>query len=218
MKKNAISNSMQAIATGILTDLIYDKFLSASYYEVIFEDKTIHKIVEVNELPLYIQIPIIVLTFFCIWMFLSIIPPQIQHFMQYRKYNYKKIKNTKDVIKLYEENKQTITSVMQLTNNLPNDQKLLYLHDIFVCINNLHSIFCSKNSLQITTCKSVFRTTQSINTKVNYLSKYEFLALISIIQSFLDEATKNNTNTMLKADVKGINDMIKELNNTIKKL
>lgn len=215
MKRNSISNSIQAIATGILTDLIYDKFLSVSYYEVIFEDKTIRKIVEINELPLYIQIPIIVLTFFCTWALLSIIPPKIQHFMQYRKYNYKKIKSTKDVIKLYEENKQAITSVIQLTNNLPNDQRLLYLHDIFVCINNLHTVFCSKNPLQITTCKSVFRSTQSITTKVNHLSKYEFLALFSIVQSFLDETIKNSTDTMLKADIEEISAMIKELKSAI---
>lgn len=220
--ENKIINATSAVASGILTELIYSE-LSNSYYEKqIIND--VETFIEINQTPFWKKFIFILLVFLTIWILISIIIPRtaylVKSFHRKRKPTY----NTKEMTIIFNKILENIQNIsFALNNNCSRiSLEILYFDEIATSINRLYAIFCSTNLIQKRTVKIVFRDSSSAAIKDNQISKVEFYYLLCIMDKLLNEYTKTKPNDenlakIFETDITALQDKLEELKEIIKR-
>ena len=211
-KESKLFEAAVTIASGMLTEVIYGAIYTSHY-----EKKVINKVetfIEIRTTPIYIEILIILLLFFILWFILLIVFPRIAYKIKSSLQQHKPTYNTKEIIEIFRTTKQVVQNISFVLNNdfSKISFSVLYSNDVANCINKLYGVFCSKNKTQQKTIKFIFHNSLSISTNGQFISKNEFIALVSVLEQLLTECKKTDSKTqseyqLLETD---INDLQKK--------
>lgn len=213
-KENKLFEALFAIASGILTEIIYSEISISRYEKKIIDG--VETIEEISRYTALTKIGIILLLFFVIWIILSFVLPRIKYIFKTAIPKKKPTYNTKEIIGIFYNTKQTVQNISFVLNN--NFSKIsfatLYLNDLVNCINKLHVVFCSKNKKQKKTVNFLLYNSLSVNTNGQFISKFEYLTLISIIDNLFNECTMldNNDKKSFELHENDINELKNKIN------
>lgn len=169
-----IRDSLFAVASSILTELLYDQ-LSNSHYEIQNIDQKV-VLIQVDEHGLLWKLVFITMLFLSIWALISIVVPRLIGFLD--RFRYKNVKkySTKEVIANYNEVKDDIIRLCNLNSNYFN---LLYVDEIAAAINQLYYTFCPQQKQNKRIVISSFRSDSMVDDIGNLISPYEYKILIN---------------------------------------
>lgn len=191
-----IANSLFAIASGVLTNTIYDELCTSYFEQNIIDDRIIF--IELNKLSLFSQVFIIILMFLSIWFVLAVLLPEIYlivkrkiQFRQHRLYTNKEIINVYNQVKENTLNLMNKYNLLQSNSNGNSYDSLMIASDIFNCVNELYIVFNGKSKIQKNTIHSVFRNGVTVNDINKKISIYEYIATLDNIRFLLDAICNN---------------------------
>ena len=192
-----ISSGLASITSGILTTLLYDIFSSSSAYELTKESDVLWKITStVNSHPMEKSLFIIFL-FIVFWLLLEkglpFITDRIISFTTKEKtvftnqYISKHYKITKDRI-------INIIGVMSSDSELNN----CLLEDLFECIHNLQVLFDTSSKAKKASVENVFRHDNQFFLANKYISKFDYISLLDLLNTNLEKANISKCSTDLQ--------------------
>lgn len=203
----AISSALLALASSVLTDLIYGELSNVSY-EVRFIDG-ITLVEQTNELSFGIRLLAIGAVFFTIWTFLFIVRwcfPQLIKRMTYRnKQNYTK----RDVYLNYVSAKSILAETMRNTQT-ESLTAIFYSKEIESAVTLLYNTFCPSKKRLCRVVKATFRT-GTVGDFEQRISPYEYLAVINVAENLLMTLKCANKDSMLQEDCKMLYRQLEQL-------
>ena len=211
-------DSLSAITSGILTNIIYDGFFPY-YYEKVNTSDTI-KFVQIEKFNFFQKLLMIVSIFLLIWFFLAVLIPSIIKTVKILSYKKKKLHSQAAIVTIYNNINKKMQKLIQnnvfiLFNNNTNCDITVLSSEISNYINELHMIFCPSKYIQKKVVKSAFRHGNTVNDISKYISYYEFNSLINNIEFIFNLIFQNSNDDLQRKDYhllyKKINDL-KSLN------
>lgn len=202
-----ISSALLALASSVLTDLVYGEISNAGYEMQFVDGKVILE--QVNELGFGIRVLAIGIVFFATWLLLFTVRwcfPQLVKRIVYRnKHNY-----TKD--RVY-SNFVLAESILLETGRMikaePNTT-IFYAKEIGKVVTSLYNTFCPPKKRLSRVIKATFRTGVAGDFDQR-ISPYEYFALIDVAEEQLTALTAASEDSMLKDDCKRLCDQLNEL-------
>lgn len=188
--RNKIASALTAVASGMLTDLIYD-IIAAEYFEGQIIDGTI-QIIKISQYNTFEKICLIIILFSFSWVLLSYCIPLISYFINlFRHYNIPKIDSEK-LLNTYKECKEKIIELQERTQNAinTNNSYIIIFSDISLLIIRLHKLFCSGKEQNKNIIKASFRSNSTVNDIDIRISLYEYIAIIDVSQNILQLSYK----------------------------
>lgn len=219
--ESKIITATSAVASGILTELIYSEMSNSYYEKQIIND--VETFIEINQTPFWKKIIFILLMFLSIWILISIISPRVVYLFKSIHRKRKPTYNTKEMTIIFNEIMKTIQGISFSFKNSCSVplSKMLYFDEIATSINKLHAVFSSTNPIQKRTVKFVFRDSNSSTVKDDRISKVEFHILLFIMEELLNECAKEKFNNesidkMLETDIKAVQGKLNKLKSIYK--
>lgn len=207
-------NYLSAIASGILTNVIYDE-LFPYYYEKIESSNSI-MFIQIEQFNFFEKILIIMTIFFVVWFLLSVIIPFIIKKIKDLSYKKRKVYSKKDIMTNYNNINKNVQKLIESNIIILSDENFKYNNTVLASeisnnINNLYKIFCPSKNAQKRIVKSAFRQGNTINDIGKYISHYEFEALLNNIEIIFNSIFQENTNALKENDYNLLKEKIKEL-------
>lgn len=213
--------AITAVASGVITDLLYD-LLSPSSYTIQDVDSQYVLIPNSNNAT-WFSICVILMLFFSLWgiiiLIIQISTKLSKHLGGKRKPHLCGYKLVTQYTKAKEETIKLNSIFDSEMSHTPNITYIkLYLRDLSIPITSLHAQFYPHTRHQKTNLKYFFRnpehsTILSIN---NIISKYEFLALIALLQKMVLLASSHvHKDKLMEKDCKDLLTMLQELDTTV---
>lgn len=213
--KKSMQNSMGAIASSILTDIICSSLANDSYILKIIDLQP--TFIPVNE-NRPIKIGIILLIFSVSWIMISVIIPLIVKFI--KRFQFKKIirHSPKYIASQFELRKKETLNLEKIFFNKDNtfnyNTALLNTKDLAIIITDIHKNFCPHNKQLKMLMKHNFRNHNhsTIINIANKISDYEFYSLINLLEKMVNSIFLLTTqNSLLKKDCLEMQGMLNEL-------
>lgn len=202
-----ISGGLFAVASSILTNIIYDE-LSGICYEVSSTGDRVF-LVQVSEFTFMQKMGFIGVTFFAIWFVILAVWLFLPKAISQIRYKNIRTYSRKQIVSSYREAKKYIIKIKD-SSNISNDI-ILYTDDIAIAVNTLHKVFCpTKKSLK-RIVNSVFRTGATIFDMGQLISPYEYSAVIESADKVLRCLSQYSSSEMLQKDCTKLKQEIIEL-------
>lgn len=178
---NEIRNSLFAVASSILTELLYDE-LSNIHYEVQNTGQGV-MLIQVDEHGLFWKLMFIIGIFLSIWALISVVIPILIRFLGRFRYRNVKTYTTEFVVANYRNVKANIIKLSKINSNQFN---LLYINEIATTINQLYAIFCPDQKRNKRVVTSSFRDGVTVDNMESRISPYEYQIMINQAESLLE--------------------------------
>lgn len=203
----AMSSALLALASSVLTDLLYGELSNARYEGCLIDEKI--TLEQINSIDFWTRLGAIGLLFFATWTILFIFRwffPKLINRVKYRnKKNYTRSKVYGDFITVKEILIETADKV-----DVEPERIVLYTDKIGDAIVRLHDTFCPQKQKLKRVVKASFRT----GTMTDFgqrISPYEYLATIDMANKLLRCLEAANNDIMLQSDCKGLCNQIEDL-------
>ena len=211
---NKITISLISIASGILTNILYD-ILAEKHYCGILSKYNI-RIIEMSKFSLIEQLILIFLIFITIWIILSFFIPVLIKIINSTKFHDKPLYSRSRMINEYILLKTSIIKAQEDIDNLKlsNENYTIIFYDICSAVMKFYRIFNNGNLSNKRIVETIFKqNNSSIKNVINKIPLYEYLSILNISQSLLKKCTTKiiSNHEGLKKDYSEINIYIEEL-------
>lgn len=188
--------AITAIASGIMTSLLYDLVSQTSY--VIVQEGAHYVIVSSsdNTPNTVLAFFIILLLFFSLWGILNLIVCIGVKTFRQLKFKKRKRIDGRSLLEIFNNAKEQTTTLINVLENEKNlitckNSATLHIRDLAVIITSLHDKFCKRNLHGKAYAKNYFRCPKhaSIVTISEGISRYEFLSLLGILDKLVRDIT-----------------------------
>ena len=214
-RSNEIGAALAAVASGIITNMIYSTLISINYEieeingTVVFVQKN---------LPNYLMILVIIVIFCILWWFIYFIIPFLYNYFGYLiTHNIPKY-NGDYVVSMYKKSKKRLLTLMDLIDNKGFDP-VLFTYDIAIIIIELHKVFCPGNDILEKVMKNTIRRdSETLYNMKTHISIYEIEKTIIFIDKFFKIIYKidNFNQDQYCKDFKKLQIQIEELKQVIR--
>ena len=211
--------AITAVASGIMTSLLYDLFSQTSY--VLQQEGTQYILRQSNNdvRSVLLTALSVFLMFFIIWIiFIFIIQIGVKISKQLKFHKIERIHRDK-LVNIYINAKNQTIQLKKKFDNEPNaNSAKLQLRELASIIIPLHTCFCPHNLRMKVHIKDYFRNPKhdTFLNVINMVSKYEFLSLIELLNEILKNFNfYSNDDELMKNDCKNIAKLIDDLKNVV---
>lgn len=188
LSQEALSSSVSAFASTILTSLIYD-IISESSFEIteISDLEGYHyTVTEISRFNPLSQIVITVSLFIVSLFVIRIALPKIVSMISANVYKRTNFVSYKAIVARYDRICQRMIYIYNdLQKFVDANACVLYQKDVADMINELYKLFCDKSGMQKTAVKYAFRQGGSINDIGSFISYYEFNKRMKILDDMI---------------------------------
>lgn len=204
--------ALSAIASSILTSIIYDEFSSPGY-EVVYSNGKL-QLNQIEEYGFWGKCLIILFIFLLFWTVISLVIP-LAHYMlkRFRCRNKRQLRKS-DILEAYQSCKKDILRLVEkgllLEGTCCNDMKMLYTEEISLIVIRLYKAFCPGKKPLDHLVKSTFRTGKTVYEINRFISPFEYNELICTVEKLLGLFAGSN-DKILKSDYSNLQKQVDEL-------
>ena len=204
--------ALSAIASSILTSIIYDEFSSPGYEAICSNGKL--QLNQIEEYGFWGKCLLIILIFLLFWTVISLVIPFAHYVLKRFRYRNKRQLRKADILEAYQSSKKDILRLVEkgllLDGTCCNDMKMLYTEEISLIVIRLYKTFCPGKKLLAHLVKSTFRTGETVYEIGRYISPFEYNELICTVEKLLGLFADSH-NKMLKSDYSNLQKQLNEL-------
>lgn len=201
------SNALLALASSVLTDLIYGEISDARYEAHYVSNKIV--IEQINQLGFLTRLFVIGIIFFVIWMLLFIIRLALPKLIERLMYRNKRSYTKEQVCLNFISAKSTLLTINHIVRE-EYDRIGYCSKEIGGAITLLYDTFCPQKRRLERVVKSSFRT-GSICDFEQRISPYDYFLIIELAKNLVDKLKNSNPDNMLQSDCQRLDDQLKKL-------
>ena len=191
--------AISAVASGILTSLLYDQ-LANSHFEIIMQEgKTL--LVPVSNRTFAFQFAIISGIFLISWLIISMIIPFAIY--MFERISYKRVQYLRpnEVITSFRKIKKEVIYISEKLNRInQSDVVILYAEDIVSLILRLYKTFYTENRQLRMPVTSIFRMENTLVNVGREISPYDYNALLKVLNQLLRLVNQSRNSEILQRD------------------
>lgn len=233
MKKNIftlISNNslltLSSITSAVLTEFVVELFLdlfTTNEYSIIYHDqinKSIQIVQNSNGIGSFLLGILFVFIVYFILFLLSTTIISLLAYLSTNRFHRKKIYTKTQLVSSYNAIKKEIISLYSeyRNNETRLEERIILIGSFAAQINSLHKIFVADGSANPILVKKIFRNANSsdILRAGEYITPYEYIALLDLVESFMQEQLNTKYKDCIQNDIISIQNVIKELKDLTK--
>ena len=182
-KSNGISASLAAVASGIVTNMIYATLVNINY-EIKKTNETV--ILMQKSERNYFMIFIVIAVFCILWWFIYFIIPHLYKYFGYLLSRNKPKYKSDYVMVVYKDAKKRLLNLIDSINNKGYDSGL-FTYDIAIIIIELHKVICADNDMLKRVIKNTFRKDSELYNMRTHISIYEFEKTVDYIKIYFSK-------------------------------
>lgn len=203
----AMSSALLALASSVLTDLLYGELSNARYEGQLIGEKI--SLVQINSFGFWTRFFAIGFLFFATWIILFIFRwffPKLINRVKYRN------KKSYTKSKVYVDFMTAKNILIETANKIDAepDHVILYTEKIGGAIVQLHDTFCPQKQMLKRVVRASFRT-ETITDFGQRISPYEYLAAVDMASRLLRHLETTSDDAMLHANCQSLCHQLEEL-------